>query len=319
MRSARFSKWINLYVLSLFLNFVNLSVYAAIGTATVFSILRESPNTLVPNCLAGGSSLLLLSTELHLSRIAVEYFRFITTLRGRGMVYILLGFVSYQENYPANMLVCYYATALGICYEILSFLPQLLPLNDIKRNWKAYRQYCEEYNASFCTDGSGMPSGSVYNRHQTSTIRAGRNSEDKAKPMNEFYSRESQISEKDRAQLAMEINDALIQVQYSDFATISPPAVRPLSDTEYFFPRSYISSVVGSRNSSIAGPRVQSQYNLPKPHAAKTVRNIYGAGVLPPINGQDGSPVKAELARHSYYHQHHRSHPGFSIPNGDYR
>lgn len=215
----------------------------------------------------------------------------------------------------ANMLVCYYATTLGICYGILSFLPQLLPLNDIKRNWKAYRQYCEESTSSFCTDGSAPHSGSVYHRHQTNTIRAGRNSEDRLKSMNDGYSRESQLSEKDRAQLALEINDALIQVQYSDFATTNPPTVRPLAGSESFLPRSHLTSAVGSRASSIAGPRAQTQYFLPRPQTAKAFRNAYGAN-----NGHELSPESVDHSRPLYYHhQHHRSHPNFSIPESDHR
>ncbi|KAI9297151.1 hypothetical protein K502DRAFT_284394, partial [Neoconidiobolus thromboides FSU 785] len=167
---SKLLNYFNIYTLLLLFNFWNFIVYGVIAAASILTIIGQIENVIIFNGISCAFSLLLLINEIYTDPLIVHYFRFLSTFRGRGLCYILFSLIIYQKSNEMNVIACYFVASSGLCYIILSFIPQLLSPNDIRGNWKAYRQYLDELYLSYY-GSSNMSQNRIKNYQQASTIR----------------------------------------------------------------------------------------------------------------------------------------------------
>ncbi|KAJ9060415.1 hypothetical protein DSO57_1031126 [Entomophthora muscae] len=222
------SRIFNLNSLSILFNFYNLSIYALVLVASIVKFMHVEKNILVINSFSGIICTLCIFSEFHLSKLAYDYFRFITTYRGRGALYLILGFIVLDQDDTFFLVTTYYTVSAGLLFLILSFVPHILPLNDLKTNYHAYQQYIEELKDPYAipshpffpedsqamaeVGNSTIRTAALYDIH---TIRTGY---DHNKEANLVRGKSTNLPEpKGQATLAMEINSALLDIHYSDF------------------------------------------------------------------------------------------------------
>ncbi|KAI0217144.1 hypothetical protein L0F63_003500, partial [Massospora cicadina] len=219
----------------------------------------------------------------HLSRLAYDFFRFIATYRGRGALYLILGFIVYDQDKFFFLFATYYSVSAGLIFFIISFVPHLLPLNDMKANYRAYRQYIEELN-----DPYAIPSHSFIDRDSQHLAENGNDTirTSAARDIHTIRTAYDQNKEnkllrgkslnlpviKGDATLAMEINAALLDVHYSDFATPSEEHISPQ-------PEQMSAHSAVKREVSFRTP-LEAQFS-PNPGAARSSTNMGNLNGLP--------------------------------------
>jgi len=227
-----FNRLFNLYILSLIFNVLNLSVYGLILAASVLKFLILEQNVIVITSFSGVASLFLVFSEFYISQMIYDYFRFLVTFRGRGGLLLILGFIVFEKTNLFNVIATYYTVSIGLLYVVISFVPHLLPLNDIKNNLRSYFLYLEELRDPYGTlsnsamqTRSSRPFENAVSTIRTSAVRdihTIRSGPEHLKQQNlERVKSGRNTSFKGQATLAMEINAALSELQYSDFATSS--------------------------------------------------------------------------------------------------
>ncbi|KAI9298189.1 hypothetical protein K502DRAFT_362621 [Neoconidiobolus thromboides FSU 785] len=222
--------YINLYTIAIIFNILNIGFYCLILAASVLCILNEVVNVVVINSFSGVSCLLLVVNEIHTSKLTYNYFKFLVTFRGRGLLYLLLSFIVYQKGIDFNLVVTYFGVSLGLFFFIISFVPHILPLNDLRNNWRNYQGFLYEINDPSLEEGyfntTDMTSTLSPFVPNDDTLRPGR----KQSQLNSTLRGSKELLQpsrknvnskllpiKGQATLTMEINQMLSDIQYSDF------------------------------------------------------------------------------------------------------
>ncbi|KXN68320.1 hypothetical protein CONCODRAFT_105793 [Conidiobolus coronatus NRRL 28638] len=166
----------NVYLYKLLLNLVNISVYLIVGVTSIINLVRyinyeaenkDDINVIGINSFACALCLLLITSEFYLSNLVFMYLKFLCTFIGRGLLFLLFGFMIYRLN-SFNAGVTYYVTVIGLSFIILSFFPSISLMEDVRSNWSNFREYARDGSRSHYYASSP---DNAQNHHDTSPIR----------------------------------------------------------------------------------------------------------------------------------------------------
>ncbi|KAI8367563.1 COPI associated protein-domain-containing protein [Radiomyces spectabilis] len=130
-------------ILSLMLNGINIGLYLLVIAAAILKAIDGNFSQIVM-CIYGiVIAILLIINEVKSSEIALQYFRFLSIYKGRGMILIFFGCLVLDFG-VANIIAGTLNLGFGFAYMILSYVSSFPPPNPIMINWQNWKDFSAE-------------------------------------------------------------------------------------------------------------------------------------------------------------------------------